>query len=169
MCFVFGPDLNDKIPIPEKSRYENVQMNKDSTSYNNLSFKKHINGPKSTIEIPLSPGKSPVLNPETLLGDISFLNQFKDKMITKENETMINKEVGGRYSLLDRDLHTVDTASHVITELWKLPAEKSLNCLMGQMESCEDDIAIGDEPDGSRRFSSQPFPSKPLVKAGKAY
>ena len=163
--------FKDKIPIPEKSRFENSQINKDSTSksYNNLSFKNHINGPKSTIEIPPSQGKSPVLNPETLLGDISFLNQFKDKMITKEKDAMINKEVGGRYSLLDRDLHTVDTASHVITELWKLPAEKSLNCLMGQMESCEDDIVIGDEPDGSRRFSSQPFPSKPLVKAGKAY
>merc|ERR1712106_1273789 len=69
----------------------------------------------------------------TLLGDISFLNQFKDKMIanSKDNQTVTKKEVGGRYSLIDRDLQSVDKASHVITELWKLPAEKSLNCLMG--------------------------------------
>ena len=90
-------------------------MNKDSTSksYNNPSFQNHINVPKSTIKKLPIPEKSLGLNPETLLGDISFLNQFKDKMITKGKETIMNKEVGGRYSLLDKDLQTVDAASHV--------------------------------------------------------
>ena len=87
-------------------------------------------------------------------------------MITKENETMITKEVGGRYSLLDRDLKTVDTASHVITELWKLPVDKSLNCLMGQMESFEEDLSIGEETDASSDFPGQI--SKPIVKPGNS-
>ena len=146
-------------------------MNEKSQSASYETLQNYEKTTKSTKEETVSIKHSPGLSPETLLGDISFLNQFKDKMIanSKDNPTVTKKEVGGRYSLIDRDLQSVDKASHVITELWKLPAEKSLNCLMGQMESCEDDVVIGDETDASRAFSSQYHIVKPVVKAGKSY
>ena len=51
-----------------------------------------------------------------------------------------------RYSLLDENMKTVETTDHVITELWKVPANKSLGCLLGDMESCEtEEIVIGGE------------------------
>ena len=51
-----------------------------------------------------------------------------------------------RYSLLDENMKTVETTDHVITELWKVPANKSLSCLLGDMESCEtEEIVIGGE------------------------
>ena len=43
-------------------------------------------------------------------------------------------------------MKTVETRDHVITELWKVPANKSLSCLLGDMESCEtEEIVIGEE------------------------
>ena len=45
-------------------------------------------------------------------------------------------------------MKTVESPDHVITELWKVPANKSLSCLLGDMESFEtEDIIIGDEDD----------------------
>lgn len=64
-------------------------------------------------------------------------------------------------------METVDTASHVITELWKLPADKSLSCLLGNMESCEDEIVIGEENETRKAFDSQTEIVKSIVKAGE--
>jgi len=117
-------------------------------------------------EISKSTAKSPALSPESLLGDISFLNQFKDKMVKNETKTVTNTEICGRYSLLDRNLNTVDTTSHIITELWKLAGDKSDNCLLGKMESCETEIVIGVETAAnSQMFSHHPEIARHVVKA----
>ena len=56
----------------------------------------------------------------------------------------------GRYSLIDENMKTVEAPDHVITELWKVPANKSLSCLLGDMESCEtEEIIIGEEENGN--------------------
>ena len=47
-------------------------------------------------------------------------------------------------------MKTVEAPDHVITELWKVPANKSLSCLLGDMESCEtEEIIIGEEENGN--------------------
>ena len=48
--------------------------------------------------LPSSAARSPSPSPDTTLGDINFLHQFKQKMV--DNQTQ--KKVGGRYSLIDR-------------------------------------------------------------------
>ena len=112
---------------------------------------------------------SPHLSPDRLLGDISFLHQFKDKMVSKTPDKGDErpKDGGGRYSLLDRNMEPVDKGSHVITQLWKLPTEKNMNCLLGQMESCEAEVVIGEEPDAPLGSSSHSYLIKPVVKAGR--
>ena len=102
------------------------------------------------------------LDPNVLLGDITFLNRFKDKVISD------TEKLGGRYSLLDRDMKTVESTSQVITELWKLPSNKSLQCLMGNMGSCDDsdEIIIGDEAQVDGGFKRRYIPKK-LKKYGK--
>ena len=50
-------------------------------------------------------------------------------------------------------MKTVETADHVITELWKVPANKSLSCLLGDMESCEtEEIIIGEQQQENRNM-----------------
>ena len=41
------------------------------------------------------------------------------------------------YSLVDPNMNTVASDNIVMTQLWKIPADKSLSCLLGDMESCE--------------------------------
>ena len=163
-----SPAVNfyDQHLLTEKLKFDKSTANKElEKKVNRISSKKEVKENKeSKNNISASQRRSPFLNSETLLGDISFLNQFKAKVITQEKETSSSKEVVGRYSLLDRDLKTVDTASHVITELWKLPAEKSLNSLMGKMESWEDDLVIGQKLDVISDLQGQI--SKPIVKTG---
>ena len=151
-------------PLAPKSQFENKEFIKKVDRTPSIKYVKEKKESKNEM-LAKHPTKT-IINPEALFGDVSFLNKFKDKMMTKEKEIIISKEVGGRYSLLDRDLKTVDTASHVITELWKLPADKSLNCLMGQMESFEKDLSIGEETDASSDFPGQI--SKPIVKPGNS-
>ena len=58
-----------------------------------------------------------------------------------------------RYSLIDENMKTVETRDHVITELWKVPANKSLSCLLGDMESCEtEEIIIGEQQKETRNL-----------------
>ena len=50
-------------------------------------------------------------------------------------------------------MKTVETRDHVITELWKVPANKSLSCLLGDMESCEtEEIIIGEQQKETRNL-----------------
>ena len=50
-------------------------------------------------------------------------------------------------------MKSVETADHVITELWKVPANKSLSCLLGDMESCEtEEIIIGEQQQENRNM-----------------
>ena len=63
----------------------------------------------------------------------------------------------------------MDTTSHIITELWKLAGDKSDNCLLGKMESCETEIVIGVETAAnSQMFSHQPEIARHVVKAGES-
>ena len=42
-------------------------------------------------------------------------------------------------------MKTVDSENVVMTELWKIPQDKSLSCLLGDMESCDtEEIVIGE-------------------------
>ena len=51
----------------------------------------------------------------------------------------------GRYSLLVPNMRTVDSENVVMTELWRIPQDKSLSCLLGDMESCDtEEIIIGE-------------------------
>ena len=50
-----------------------------------------------------------------------------------------------RYSLLDPNMKTVDSEDIVMTELWRIPQDKSLSCLLGDMESCDTEEIIIDE------------------------
>ena len=59
-------------------------------------------------------------------------------------------------------MKTVQSQEHVITELWKVPANKSLSCLLGDMESCEtEDIVIGeDDNDGANKSKIEQIDNK---------
>ena len=57
----------------------------------------------------------------------------------------ISFDIFFRYSLLDPNMKTVDTENVVMTELWRIPQDKSLSCLLGDMESCDTkEIIIGE-------------------------
>ena len=44
-------------------------------------------------------------------------------------------------------MKTVDSENVVMTELWRIPKDKSLSCLLGDMESCDtEEIIIDDNP-----------------------
>merc|ERR1712025_224323 len=45
------------------------------------------------------------------------------------------------------------------------PSNKSLNCLLGQVESCDNnELVIGHEPDTNKFFSTRSYSLKPVVK-----
>jgi len=79
---------------------------------------------------------------------------------------MVDKQgqkVGGRYSLIDRNMKTVESQqTHVITQLWKIPSMKHAKALLGQMESCDSDVLEigGEEVDSRTSASAEQFTAK---------
>merc|ERR1712004_316316 len=95
---------------------------------------------------------------DTTLGDINFLHQFKQRMVDKQGQ-----KVGGRYSLIDRNMKTVESQqTHVITQLWKIPSMKHAKALLGQMESCDSDVLEigGEQVDSRTSASAEQFTAK---------
>ena len=88
------------------------------------------------IRSPMTP-----MSPELILQDITFLQQFRKHVAERQppqlEELLAGPEVGGRYSLIDRNLNTVEPKDQVITELWKISGNKADNALMGKMDSCD--------------------------------
>ena len=49
-----------------------------------------------------------------------------------------------RYSLIDADMKSVERRDVVMTEVWRVAADKSLSCILGDMQSCESEEIIID-------------------------